>query len=64
MLFQINANQEWQFLFYLIPVIFGIQLALYFFYQYYKIQDVKLQLWLFYPIYRSWSFFFSKYEII
>ena len=44
MLFQINANQEWQFLFYLIPVIFGIQLALYFFYQYYKIQDVKLQL--------------------
>ncbi len=37
-------QQEIQVLFYLIPVLIGVQLALYFFYQYHKLQDVNLKL--------------------
>ncbi|NVM03659.1 MAG: hypothetical protein HWN67_15115 [Candidatus Helarchaeota archaeon] len=44
MLSQITPNQEIQFLVYFAAVIIGIQLAIYFFYQYYKIQDVNLKL--------------------
>lgn len=40
----VGPELEAQFLFYLIPVLIGIQLALYFIYQYYKIQDVNLKL--------------------
>lgn len=41
---QIEVGSELQFLSYLIPVIMGIQLAFYFFHQYYKIQDIHLPL--------------------
>ncbi|MFX0026388.1 MAG: hypothetical protein ACFE8M_08220 [Candidatus Hermodarchaeota archaeon] len=44
MYFQLDPIIEFQFLFYLIPVFIGIQLAFYFFYQYYKIKDVNLKL--------------------
>jgi len=44
MLSQFLPQQELQVLFYLIPVLIGIQLALYFFYQYHKLQDVNLKL--------------------
>ncbi|MFX1389795.1 MAG: hypothetical protein ACFE9Z_07030 [Promethearchaeota archaeon] len=44
MFFQIEISREIQFLFYLVPVIIGFQLALYFFYQYYKIKDETLPL--------------------
>ncbi|MFX1410955.1 MAG: hypothetical protein ACFFA6_11420 [Promethearchaeota archaeon] len=44
MFIQIEVGKELQFLAYLIPVIMGIQLAFYFFYQYRKIQDVNLPL--------------------
>jgi len=44
MYFQLDPIIELQFLFYLIPVILGIQLAFYFFYQYYKIKDINLKL--------------------
>lgn len=44
MLSQITPNQEIQFLVYFSAVVIGIQLAIYFFYQYYKIQDVNLKL--------------------
>ncbi|MFW9947674.1 MAG: hypothetical protein ACFFDX_12690 [Candidatus Odinarchaeota archaeon] len=44
MYFQLDPIIEFQFLFYLIPVIIGIQLAFYFFYQYHKIKDVNLKL--------------------
>jgi hypothetical protein len=40
----IELAQESQFLFYLIPVTIGVQLSLYFVYQYFKIQDVNLKL--------------------
>ena len=40
----ILPEQELQFLFYLIPAMIGVQLALYFFYQYNKLQDVNLKL--------------------
>ncbi len=41
---QIEPTQELQFIFYLIPVCLGTQLAFYFYYQFYKIQDVHLKL--------------------
>jgi hypothetical protein len=44
MLFQIDFIKEFQFLFYLIPVILGLQLAFYFLYQYRKNKDVNLKL--------------------
>jgi len=44
MLSQIEISKELQFLAYLVPVIIGIQLALYFFFQYRKIQDITLPL--------------------
>ncbi len=44
MLFQIGLLQELQFLAYQIPVMIGLQVAFYFFYQYYKIKDVNLKL--------------------
>ncbi|MFX1452693.1 MAG: hypothetical protein ACFFCM_17780 [Promethearchaeota archaeon] len=44
MLSQITPNQELQFLVYFAAVIIGVQLSIYFFYQYYKIQDVNLRL--------------------
>jgi hypothetical protein len=44
MLIQIQYNKELQFLAYLVPVIMGIQLALYFFYQYKKLEDKDLPL--------------------
>ncbi len=44
MLLQIEVGKELQFLAYLLPVIIGIQLAFYFFYQYRKIQDITLPL--------------------
>jgi len=40
----VSPDQELQFLFYLIPVTIGVQLALYFFYQYNKLQDANLKL--------------------
>ncbi len=43
MLFQIDIVKEWQFLLYLTAIIIGLQLAIYFFYQYLKIKDEKLQ---------------------
>lgn len=44
MLSQIEVNKELQFIAYLIPVIIGFQLAIYFFYQYQKIRDENLPL--------------------
>ncbi len=44
MFFEIEVSKEIQFLGYLVPVIIGVQLAFFFFYQYYKIQDVNLPL--------------------
>jgi hypothetical protein len=44
MLTQIEISREIQFMFYLIPVVIGIQLSVYFFYQYHKIKDVSLPL--------------------
>jgi len=44
MFFQINGIFEVQFLFYLIPFILGLQLTIYFFYQYFKFKDVNLKL--------------------
>jgi hypothetical protein len=44
MFFQINGIIEFQFLFYLIPFILGIQLAIYFYYHYFKFKDVNLKL--------------------
>lgn len=44
LLSQTYSYQESQFLAYLIAVIIGIQLGFYFFYQFYKIQDVYLKL--------------------
>ena len=44
MLSQIELGKELQFFAYLAPVLIGIQLAVYFFYQYRKIQDVTLPL--------------------
>ncbi len=44
MISQIDIGIELQFITYLIPVIIGIQLAFYFFYQYYKIRDANLPL--------------------
>jgi len=41
---QTKSSQEIQFLAYLSAVVIGIQLSFYFFYQYYKIQDVYLRL--------------------
>lgn len=43
-LLEVNPPAEAQFLFYLIPVTIGVQLSCYFFYQYFKIQDVNLKL--------------------
>ncbi len=39
-----NFLQEFQFLYYLIAVTLGVQLSIYFFYQYFKIQDVNMRL--------------------
>ena len=44
LLLDVGPAEESQFLFYLLPVTIGIQLAIYFVYQYYKIQDVNLKL--------------------
>jgi hypothetical protein len=44
MLSQFLPQQEIQVLFYLIPVLIGVQLAIYFFYQYRKLRDVNLKL--------------------
>ena len=44
MLIQIQYNKELQFLAYLVPVIMGIQLAIYFYYQYKKLEDKDLPL--------------------
>lgn len=44
MLIQIEIGKELQFLAYLTPVIMGIQLAFYFFFQYRKIKDINLPL--------------------
>ncbi|MFX1571523.1 MAG: hypothetical protein ACFFB0_02160 [Promethearchaeota archaeon] len=44
MISQSIALKEFQFLFYLIPVTIGIELVIYFYYQYFKIRDVKLKL--------------------
>lgn len=44
MLSQIEINKELQFIAYLIPVIIGFQLSIYFFYQYQKIRDENLPL--------------------
>ena len=44
MLFQFNAIQEIQLLLYITAVIIGIQLAIYFFYRYFKIRDDRLPL--------------------
>ncbi len=41
---QIEVSKELQFIAYLIPVIIGFQLAIYFFYQYQKIRDINLPL--------------------
>ncbi len=43
-LFDVGIVEEFQFLFYLMPVTLGIQLAFYFWYQYWRIQDVNLKL--------------------
>ena len=44
MFFQINGIIELQFLFYLIPFFLGLQLSVYFFYQYFKYKDTNLKL--------------------
>ncbi|MFX1394210.1 MAG: hypothetical protein ACFFAH_11605 [Promethearchaeota archaeon] len=44
MLFQLNPIQEIQLLLYITAVIIGIQLAIYFFYRYFKIRDDRLPL--------------------
>ncbi|MFX1569145.1 MAG: hypothetical protein ACFFCV_12345 [Promethearchaeota archaeon] len=44
MLYQSVESKEFQFLFYLIPVTIGIELVLYFYYQYFRIRDIKLKL--------------------
>ncbi|MHA1291404.1 MAG: hypothetical protein ACTSQJ_01905 [Promethearchaeota archaeon] len=44
MVFQINFLQEIQFIAYWTAFIIGFQLAIYFFYQYFKIQDINLRL--------------------
>ena len=44
MLLQLNTIQEIELLFYLVVIIIGIQLAIYFLYRYYKIRDERLPL--------------------
>ncbi|MBD3195850.1 MAG: hypothetical protein GF317_12385 [Candidatus Lokiarchaeota archaeon] len=44
MLYQYDPIKEFQFIFYIIPFIIGLQLAIYFIYQYYKIQNLSLAL--------------------
>ncbi|MHA1360462.1 MAG: hypothetical protein ACTSRC_20250 [Candidatus Helarchaeota archaeon] len=43
-LFDIGPMEEFQFLFYIMAVTLGVQLSIYFFYQYWRIQDVTLKL--------------------
>ena len=56
MLFQLTAIQEIEFLLYLTAIILGFQLAIYFFYRYFKIRDERLPL---NKIILSFGFFYS-----